>query len=244
MTELILGVNIDHIATIRNARFEKYPDPVQAAFIAENAGADLITVHLREDRRHIIERDLYILRQTINTKMNLEISCDEEIVNIACSVKPDFCCLVPEKRKEITTEGGLNIICQLEKIKNVVNKLSQCGIKVSIFIEPDINQIDAAIESGVHYIELHTGMYSVAKLNEEKKIEFNRLHKAAIYAFKKGLHVHAGHGLHYNNVTDIARLKEITEINIGHAIISYAMIYGLHLAVENMKKIIQRARKK
>ncbi|MBQ4777643.1 pyridoxine 5'-phosphate synthase [Pectobacterium versatile] len=243
MAELLLGVNIDHIATLRNARGTAYPDPVQAAFIAEQAGADGITVHLREDRRHITDRDVRILRDTLQTRMNLEMAVTEEMLNIACEVKPHFCCLVPEKRQEVTTEGGLDVAGQQEKIDNAVARLSQANILVSLFIDADKRQIDAAVASGAPYIEIHTGAYADAPDDETRQHEFERIRDAATYAAAKGLKVNAGHGLTYHNVQPIAALPEMHELNIGHAIIGRAVMSGLKDAVAEMKNLMREARR-
>ncbi|MEI3776357.1 pyridoxine 5'-phosphate synthase [Pectobacterium brasiliense] len=243
MAELLLGVNIDHIATLRNARGTAYPDPVQAAFVAEQAGADGITVHLREDRRHITDRDVRILRETLQTRMNLEMAVTEEMLNIACEVKPHFCCLVPEKRQEVTTEGGLDVAGQQEKIDNAVARLSQANILVSLFIDADKRQIDAAVASGALYIEIHTGAYADAPDDEARQHEFERIRDAATYAAAKGLKVNAGHGLTYHNVLPIAALPEMHELNIGHAIIGRAVMSGLKDAVAEMKSLMREARR-
>ncbi|MEQ9844693.1 pyridoxine 5'-phosphate synthase [Pectobacterium brasiliense] len=243
MAELLLGVNIDHIATLRNARGTAYPDPVQAAFVAEQAGADGITVHLREDRRHITDRDVRILRETLQTRMNLEMAVTEEMLNIACEVKPHFCCLVPEKRQEVTTEGGLDVAGQQEKIDNAVARLSQANILISLFIDADKRQIDAAVASGAPYIEIHTGAYADAPDDEARQHEFERIRDAATYAAAKGLKVNAGHGLTYHNVLPIAALPEMHELNIGHAIIGRAVMSGLKDAVAEMKNLMREARR-
>ncbi|MDG0802630.1 pyridoxine 5'-phosphate synthase [Pectobacterium polaris] len=243
MAELLLGVNIDHIATLRNARGTAYPDPVQAAFVAEQAGADGITVHLREDRRHITDRDVRILKETLQTRMNLEMAVTEEMLNIACEVKPHFCCLVPEKRQEVTTEGGLDVAGQQEKIDNAVARLSQANILVSLFIDADKRQIDAAVASGAPYIEIHTGAYADAPDDEARQHEFERIRDAATYAAAKGLKVNAGHGLTYHNVLPIAALPEMHELNIGHAIIGRAVMSGLKDAVAEMKSLMREARR-
>ncbi|GKX49514.1 pyridoxine 5'-phosphate synthase [Pectobacterium carotovorum] len=243
MAELLLGVNIDHIATLRNARGTAYPDPVQAAFVAEQAGADGITVHLREDRRHITDRDVRILRETLQTRMNLEMAVTEEMLNIACEVKPHFCCLVPEKRQEVTTEGGLDVAGQQEKIDKAVARLSQANILVSLFIDADKRQIDAAVASGAPYIEIHTGAYADALDDEARQHEFERIRDSATYAAAKGLKVNAGHGLTYHNVLPIAALPEMHELNIGHAIIGRAVMSGLKDAVAEMKNLMREARR-
>lgn len=243
MADLLLGVNIDHIATLRNARGTHYPDPVQAAFIAEQAGADGITVHLREDRRHITDRDVRILRQTIQTRMNLEMAVTDEMLDIAIELKPHFCCLVPEKRQEVTTEGGLDVAGQLDKMAVAVERLSQAGILVSLFIDADHRQIDAAVVVGAPYIEIHTGAYAEAVGELAIQAELNRIAKAATYAASKGLKVNAGHGLTYHNVQPIAAMPEMHELNIGHAIIGQAVMSGLSAAVADMKLLMREARR-
>lgn len=243
MSEVLLGVNIDHIATVRNARGTNYPDPVQAAFVAEQAGAEGITVHLREDRRHITDRDVELLRQTIQTRMNLEMAVTDEMVEIACRIKPAFCCLVPEKRQEVTTEGGLDVAGQKEKIARAVKHLTEAGIKVSLFIDPDHTQIDAADDVGAPFIEIHTGAYADAETSQEEDKEFVRIKDAVAYAAGKGLKVNAGHGLNYHNVQRVAALPAIYELNIGHAIIGRAVFSGLAAAVADMKTLLREARR-
>ncbi len=243
MADLLLGVNIDHIATLRNARGTIYPDPVQAAFIAEQAGADGITVHLREDRRHINDRDVRILRQTLQTRMNLEMAVTDEMVGIACELQPHFCCLVPEKRQEVTTEGGLDVAGQVDKMTIAVSRLSEAGILVSLFINADMRQIDAAVAVGAPYIEIHTGAYADAITELERQAELVRIAKAASYAASKGLKVNAGHGLTYYNVQPIAALPEMHELNIGHAIMGQAVMTGLAAAVNDMKILMREARR-
>ncbi|MBA5806679.1 pyridoxine 5'-phosphate synthase [Morganella morganii] len=243
MSEVLLGVNIDHIATVRNARGTNYPDPVQAAFVAEQAGAEGITVHLREDRRHITDRDVELLRQTIQTRMNLEMAVTDEMVDIACRIKPVFCCLVPEKRQEVTTEGGLDVAGQKEKIARAVKRLTEAGIKVSLFIDPDHTQIDAADDVGAPFIEIHTGAYADAETSQEEDKEFVRIKDAVAYAAGKGLKVNAGHGLNYHNVQRVAALPAIYELNIGHAIIGRAVFSGLAAAVADMKTLLREARR-
>ncbi|HIE4011047.1 TPA: pyridoxine 5'-phosphate synthase [Serratia marcescens] len=243
MADLLLGVNIDHIATLRNARGTQYPDPVQAAFIAEQAGADGITVHLREDRRHITDRDVRLLRQTIQTRMNLEMAVTDEMLDIAIELKPHFCCLVPEKREEVTTEGGLDVAGQLDKMSVAVERLAQAGILVSLFIDPDHRQIDAAVAVGAPYIEIHTGAYAEAQGELAVQAELRRIAVTAAYAAEKGLKVNAGHGLTYHNVQPIAALPEMHELNIGHAIIGQAVMSGLPAAVADMKVLMREARR-
>jgi pyridoxine 5-phosphate synthase len=242
MKELLLGINVDHIATLRQARGTNYPDPVYAASVAEHAGADGITVHLREDRRHIQDRDIHVLKQTLHTRMNFEMAVTDEMVSIACDVKPAFCCLVPEKREELTTEGGLDVVGQLNKITAAVEKLAAAGIEVSLFIDADKTQIDAALASKAPYIEIHTGHYADADSNVEQQAELVRLIDGIKYAHSIGLKVNAGHGLNYFNVKPIAAIEEIIELNIGHAIIARAVIDGLDKAVRDMKKLMLEAR--
>ncbi|URJ33186.1 pyridoxine 5'-phosphate synthase [Candidatus Blochmannia vicinus] len=243
MSNLLLGVNIDHIAALRNARNTAYPDPIHAAFIAEQSGADSITVHLREDRRHITDRDVKILRKTIQTAMNLEIAATNEMTNIACMLKPHYCCLVPERRQELTTEGGLDIINKSNKLQNIICKLIDSGIRVSLFIDPDEQQINAAYNTGVSYIEIHTGMYSNAIDQKTQNLEYKRIKKSIQYAIDNGLKVNAGHGLDYHNVLPIAMLQGIQELNIGHSIISRSMFCGLSKAIKDMKALLQKSRR-
>ena len=243
MTQLLLGVNIDHIATLRNARGTHYPDPVQAAFIAEQAGADGITVHLREDRRHITDRDVRILRETLGTRMNLEMAVTEEMLAIACETRPHFCCLVPEKRQEVTTEGGLDVAGQRDKMRDACARLADAGILVSLFIDADYAQIDAAVAVKAPYIEIHTGCYAEAKDETAQALELARIADAAAYATSKGLKVNAGHGLTYHNVQAIAAIPEMVELNIGHAIIGQAVFSGLKEAVAEMKRLMLEARR-
>ncbi|MEZ8273367.1 pyridoxine 5'-phosphate synthase [Vibrio splendidus] len=242
MSSILLGVNIDHIATLRNARGTKYPDPVHAAEIAERAGADGITIHLREDRRHIVDRDVRILAETIQTRMNLEMAVTDEMVQIALDTNPEFVCLVPEKREELTTEGGLDVVGQLEKIKAATEKLSAAGIKVSLFIDADREQIDAAKACGTPFIELHTGHYADAKTEDDQQDELKKIAAGASYADDLGITVNAGHGLTYHNVAPIAALPEIYELNIGHSIMGRAVFDGLNKAVADMKAVMETAR--
>lgn len=239
--ELYLGVNIDHVATLRQVRGTSYPDPVKAALIAEECGADSITLHLREDRRHIQDSDLYALKQAMHTRMNLEMAVTEEMLSIALDVKPAACCLVPEKRQELTTEGGLDVTNQLEKITDACARLADQGIRVSLFIDPEASQLDAAMQVGAPVVELHTGIYADTD-GAEQKSELNRVMSAASYAREIGLIVHAGHGLHYENVSAIARIAEIVELNIGHAIIAQSVFDGISVAIRNMKRLMDTAR--
>ncbi|QIR05424.1 pyridoxine 5'-phosphate synthase [Salinivibrio costicola] len=243
MNKIYLGVNIDHIATVRNARGTAYPDPVHAAEMAERAGADGITVHLREDRRHITDRDVRILKETLQTRMNLEMAVTDEMVKIALDTQPEFVCLVPEKREELTTEGGLDVAGQLDKVKAATQTLTQAGIKVSLFIDADREQIDAAQQCGAPYIELHTGHYADASNDNDRQAELKKISAAASYAADLGIKVNAGHGLTYHNVTPIAAMPEMHELNIGHAIIGRAMFDGLQKAVADMKAIMESARR-
>ena len=242
MGSILLGVNIDHIATLRQARGTDYPDPVYAAAIAEQAGADGITIHLREDRRHIIDRDVYLLAQTIKTRMNLEMAVTDEMLAIACDVKPYYVCLVPEKRQELTTEGGLDVAGQIDKMAKAVNRLSSVGIQVSLFIDANKAHIDAAVSVGAPVIELHTGCYADAKTKDEQLKELARITEMAKYAYSKGLVVNAGHGLHYHNIKAIAAIPELYELNIGHAIIARAVFDGLSNSVKEMKTLMQQGR--
>lgn len=243
MNEIFLGVNVDHIATLRQARGTSYPDPAHAAAVAEHAGADGITIHLREDRRHIIDRDVYLMNQTIQTRMNLEMAVTEEMLVIACEVKPAFVCLVPEKREELTTEGGLDVAGQLDKITEAVARLSAEGIQTSLFIDADKAQIDAALASKAPFIEIHTGHYAEATTEAEEELELKKLQEQIKYAHDIGLKVNAGHGLTYFNVKPIAAIPEVIELNIGHAIIARAAIDGLDKAVRDMKQLMLEARR-
>ncbi|HFQ4952400.1 TPA: pyridoxine 5'-phosphate synthase [Vibrio vulnificus] len=242
MSSIYLGVNIDHVATLRNARGTKYPDPVHAAEVAERAGADGITIHLREDRRHITDRDVRILRETLQTRMNLEMAVTDEMIEIALKTQPEYVCLVPEKREELTTEGGLDVAGHLDKIKAATEKLTAAGIKVSLFIDADREQIDAAKACGAPFIELHTGHYADAATEADQLDELKKIAAGASYAADLGITVNAGHGLTYHNVALIAALPEIYELNIGHAIIGRAVFDGLHKAVADMKAIMVAAR--
>ncbi|KID58428.1 pyridoxine 5'-phosphate synthase [Pseudoalteromonas luteoviolacea CPMOR-1] len=242
MKDILLGVNVDHIATLRQARGTSYPDPAHAAAVAEHAGADGITIHLREDRRHIQDRDVYVMAKTIQTRMNLEIAVTDEMLDIACEVKPEYVCLVPEKREELTTEGGLDVIGNQQKVAEAVEKLSAAGIKVSLFIDADKAQIDAAKATQAPYIEIHTGAYADAESDSEQSAELERIREGVQYADSIGIIVNAGHGLHYHNVKPIAQMPEIYELNIGHAIIARAAIDGLEKAVRDMKRIMLEAR--
>ncbi|MGH8378641.1 MAG: pyridoxine 5'-phosphate synthase [Gammaproteobacteria bacterium] len=243
MSQLIqLGVNVDHVATLRQARGTRYPDPVEAARLAENAGADSITVHLREDRRHIQERDVRLLRTLLQTRMNLEMAATAEMVKLACELRPEDCCLVPERRKEITTEGGLDVCAQRESLAPVCAQLADAGVRVSLFIDPQPEQIEAAALLKVPVVELHTGRYADAADGQHQAQELHRLREAALQAAQLGLEIHAGHGLHYHNVIPVAAIFVITELNIGHSIIARAIMTGLPGAVREMKQLMQDAR--
>ncbi|HEY7379245.1 MAG TPA: pyridoxine 5'-phosphate synthase [Steroidobacteraceae bacterium] len=238
---IALGVNIDHVATLRQARGTRYPDPVYAALMAEQAGADSITLHLREDRRHIQDEDLAAIRAVIQTRMNLEMAVTDEMLAIAARVHPEDCCLVPEKRNEVTTEGGLDVAGQLTRVSEACSELTSHGVRVSLFIDPDPHQVEAAAHSGAAVVELHTGAYAEAK-GAEQGAELHRVQDAARRAAAAGLTVHAGHGLHYHNVQPIASIGQIVELNIGHAIISRAVFHGLAAAVSEMKHLMLAAR--
>ena len=240
---LRLGVNIDHIATLRQARGTWYPDPVQAAGIAERAGADGITVHLREDRRHISDRDVRVLRETIGTHLNLEMAVTDEMINIGCELKPDAACLVPEKREELTTEGGLDVVGNADRVEQACQKLANAGVRVSLFIDPDEEQIKAASAVGAPVIELHTGAYADAESKAEQAAELERIRHAASFAAAQGLEVHAGHGLHYHNVKPVAAIPQLAELNIGHAIVARAVLEGLDRAVRDMNTLMKDARR-
>ena len=236
-----LGVNIDHVATVRQARGTDYPDPVEAALLAECAGADSITLHLREDRRHIQDDDLERLKAVMQTHMNLEMAVTDEMLAIAVGIQPQDCCLVPEKREELTTEGGLDAAGQLDKVARACGKLTGNGIRVSLFIDPDPRQLDAAVTVGAPVVELHTGAYADAA-SAEQDAELQRIVEAAAYGQRIGLTVHAGHGLHYENVKPVAEIPEIVELNIGHAIIARAIFDGFTSAVRDMKRLMTEAR--
>ncbi len=242
MSPIFLGLNIDHVATLRQARGTRYPDPIKAALDAEMAGADSITLHLREDRRHIQDEDVAKISAMRQTKVNLEMAATEEMVNIACQYQPEDICLVPEKREELTTEGGLDVAGQKEWLTEVCSRLAEAGCRVSLFIDPDEKQIEAAKEVGAPVIELHTGTYAELEKPQEVEEELQRIRHAAEYATRLGLVVNAGHGLHYHNVQAIAAIKEIEELNIGHAIIAQAIYSGLPEAVREMKRLMVEAR--
>lgn len=239
---VLLGVNIDHVATLRQARGTRYPDPVQAALMAEDAGADGITIHPREDRRHIQDRDVLLLKEVLQTKMNLEMAVTDAMLAFAEQVRPECVCLVPEKREELTTEGGLDVDGQEERVAKACERLARIGAEVSLFIDPDPVQIDAAVRCGAPVIELHTGEYAEARDQQTVEASFKILADAVAYARKKGLIVNAGHGLHYHNTERVAAIPGINELNIGHAIIARALFSGLKEAVLDMRAILDRAR--
>ncbi len=239
---IALGVNIDHVATLRQARGSRYPDPVEAAFVAERAGADAITAHLREDRRHMQERDVEILRQTLRTRLNLEMAVDEGVLRIAERLRPSDCCLVPERRVELTTEGGLDVAGQLPRIKAACQRLAAAGVRVSLFIDPDPFQLEAAMETGAPVVELHTGRYAGAADAATRAEELGLIHSAVSLADSLGLQVNAGHGLDYHNVQAIAAIPGIRELNIGHAIVAHALFVGMATAVADMKRLMRESR--
>lgn len=236
-----LGVNIDHVATIRQARGTKYPSVVQAALRAEQSGADSITLHLREDRRHMQDADIFALRPLLQTKMNLECAVTDEMLDIAIKVMPQDVCLVPERREERTTEGGLDVIAHFDKVKHAVRKLSDAGIRVSLFIAPDLAQIDAAVKAGAPVIELHTGTFADAQADAVQMLELARIEQALQHAKDARLIVNAGHGLHYHNVHLVAKLYGFEELNIGHAIVAHALFVGWDNAVREMKALMKAA---
>lgn len=241
MNRVRLGVNIDHVATLRQARGTRYPDPVQAALIAEEAGADAITLHLREDRRHIQERDVLMLQEILTTRMNLEMAVTDEMLQWATAHPPQDCCLVPERRAELTTEGGLDVAGQQDRLREACARLRAAGIRVSLFIDPEPAQIEAAAAVAAPVIELHTGRYADAQ-GPERARELERLRAAAAHGARLGLAVNAGHGLHYHNTEEIAVIPEIEELNIGHAIVARALFTGLPEAVRTMRTLIAHAR--
>ncbi len=234
-----LGVNVDHVATVRQARLGIEPDPIYAAFLAETGGADGITIHLREDRRHIQDRDVEVLAQTIKTRINFEMACTEEMINIALKNKPFTCCLVPEKRQELTTEGGLDLKANYNSLKDAIDVLHSNDIKISLFIDPDKAQIETAAKLNADYIEIHTGKYADSNYNE-KNIELQRIYDAGKFADELGLIVNAGHGLDYKNIIPVLMMKELHEVNIGHSIIARSIFTGIENAVREMKNIINQ----
>ncbi len=239
---MLLGVNIDHVATLRQARGTRYPDPIQAAIEAEQAGADAITLHLREDRRHIQERDVEMLKDILQTRMNLEMAVTEEMLAIAERIKPEECCLVPESREELTTEGGLDVLGQKDRIREACQRLAAVGVRVSLFVDADPAQIDAAAEVGVPVIEIHTGHFADAEERRARDAEYEGIVAAIRHGDALGLHVNAGHGLNYQNVGQIAAIPQVKELNIGHAIIARAVFTGLQQAVKEIKRLMLEAR--
>ncbi len=236
-----LGVNIDHVATLRQARGTRFPEPVEAALTAEQAGADAITVHLREDRRHIQERDVRLLREVLQTRMNLEMAVTDDMLAIACEIQPADCCLVPERREELTTEGGLDVVGQQSRIREACQRLQAAGCRVSLFIDPDPRQVAAAADSGCPVIEIHTGAFADAQGRAARQEALDRVRQAVACGLQAGLQVNAGHGLHYHNVADIAAIDGISELNIGHAIIARALFSGLDNAVREMLRLMREA---
>lgn len=237
-----LGVNVDHVATLRQARGTRYPDPVAAALVAEQAGADSITIHLREDRRHIQERDLEVLTRMVQTRVNLEMAITEPMLATALAAAPADCCFVPERREELTTEGGLDVAGQLDKVRSACLRLGEQGIRVSLFIDPELKQIDASVAAGAPVVELHTGAYADAR-GASAAHELDRIRAAAAHAASRGLVVHGGHGLNYHNVEPIAAIEELVELNIGHAIVAQAVFDGFATAVAKMKALLVAARR-
>jgi pyridoxine 5-phosphate synthase len=241
-SEILLGVNIDHVATLREARGTRYPDPVQAAIEAEQSGADSITLHLREDRRHIQERDVSLLKDVLQTRMNLEMAVTDEMLEIAGRIQPADCCLVPERREELTTEGGLDVAGQQQRIREACIRLAAAGIRVSLFIDADAVQVEAAAQAGAPCIEIHTGHFADAPDSRGRDRELARIVEAVSLGEEAGLQVNAGHGLHYHNVKAIASIPAVHELNIGHAIIARAVFTGLAAAVGEMKRLMSAAR--
>ncbi|WP_456404305.1 pyridoxine 5'-phosphate synthase [Thiolapillus sp.] len=237
----LLGVNIDHVATLRQARGTRYPDPIQAALISEQAGADAITLHLREDRRHIQDRDVEFLKDILQTRMNLEMAATREMLTIATRIHPADCCLVPEKREELTTEGGLNVAADIPRLRDYCAELAEAGVRVSLFIDADPEQLDASAEIGAPVVEIHTGHFADAANAETRAQELTRIVESVKLGESLGLQVNAGHGLDYHNVTDISSIEGVRELNIGHAIICRAVFTGLDQAVREMKRLIREA---
>jgi len=241
-SQIFLGVNVDHVATLRQVRGTSYPDPVQLSLLAEDSGADSITVHLREDRRHIQERDVRVLMQTLKTRMNLEMAVTEEMLLLAEALRPADVCLVPEKRQELTTEGGLDVISAAPAIRDACRRLAEAGIRTSLFVDPDPAQLDAAADVGAPVVELHTGAYA-EHTGEGQARELHRIRTAAAHADGLGMRVHAGHGLHYHNVMPVAAIAQVVELNIGHAIVARALLDGFKIAVSEMKRLMVEARR-
>ena len=239
---ILLGVNIDHVATLRQARGTRYPDPVQAAILAEQAGADAITLHLREDRRHIQERDVLMLKDILQTRMNLEMAVTPEMLAFAIEVQPQDCCLVPERREELTTEGGLDVAARPELMADACAELAAAGVRVSLFIDPDPRQVEASAQAGAPVIEIHTGAYADAPDAASRQQEFERIQRAVAAGVAAGLQVNAGHGLSYHNVEPVAAIAAVEELNIGHAIIARAVFTGLEESVREMKRLMRDSR--
>ena len=239
--EVLLGVNIDHVATLRQARGTRYPDPVQAAIEAEQAGANAVTLHLREDRRHIQERDLRLLHEIVQTRLNLEMAMTAEMLAIAERYRPHDSCIVPERREELTTEGGLDVRAQLARVRDACDRLKAVGIEVALFIDPEIEQVDAAAEAGAPCVEIHTGHYADAASSESRARELERIRAAVSHGLQRGLQVNAGHGLHYHNVKDVAAIAGVNTLNIGHAIVARALFVGWATAVGEMRRLILEA---
>ena len=242
LRHMALGINVDHVATLRQARGTTYPDPVAAALAAERAGADSITIHLREDRRHIQDRDLEIMQRTVQTRVNLEMAITDAMLDIALRVLPEDVCLVPEKREELTTEGGLDVAGQVNAVTRACRRLDDAGIRTSLFIDPDPAQLEASAACGAPVVELHTGTYADASDRNQQALELDRIREAAAYGDRLGLTIHAGHGLHYHNVQPVAAIDTIVELNIGHAIIARAVFDGIDKAVADMKALMLAAR--
>jgi pyridoxine 5-phosphate synthase len=242
MQPLLLGVNVDHVATLRQARRTPYPDPVAAALIAESAGADSITVHLREDRRHIQDGDVRVLRERLRTRLNLEMAVTDDMLAFAVEIGPQDACLVPERREELTTEGGLDVVAALPRLRAACAALADVGCRVALFVDPDQRQLDATAAAGAPVVELHTGQYAAAEDDRTRRAELSRLQAAAAYAAGIGLEVHAGHGLTHSNVGPVAVIPQMVELNIGHAIVADALFVGLAAAVERMKQAMVKAR--
>ncbi len=242
MKPIKLGVNIDHVATLRQARLTRYPEPVYAAMLAEQAGADSITVHLREDRRHIQERDVAMLKDVLTVPVNLEMAVTDKMLALAEKLRPEYCCFVPERRAELTTEGGLEVAGQSNRIRAACARLQANGFKVSLFIDAEASQIDAAVEAGADMIEIHTGHYADARNPDTRDLEFNKIVRAVEHASGSSLQINAGHGLHYHNVQPIASLEPVAELNIGHSIIARAVFSGLYQAVKDMRALMDETR--
>ncbi len=239
---ILLGVNVDHVATLRQARGTRYPDPVAAALLAERSGADSITIHLREDRRHIQERDLQLMGRVLDTRVNLEMAVTESMLATGVDACPADCCLVPESRQELTTEGGLDVVGQAAKVKAACERLESAGIRTSLFIDPEPEQLEASLACGARVVELHTGAYAEANDSQVQTRELARITTAAEFGTRLGLRIHAGHGLHYHNVQPIAAIRDIVELNIGHAIVARAVFDGFAKAVADMKTLMQEVR--